>query len=309
MSAIIEACRRIRDKSTMSAIAARSLQLQRAGREWKACCPFHPERTPSFTIYADDRHWYCHGACSCGGDQLDFIRKLHSVSLRQAIEMVDSGALPVVQPKTATFPERNSDTVARALTIWRNAVPAAGTLAESYLRSRGLICRIPESIRFARLRYPRGDVMPCLVALIASVENKAIGIQRTYLNASGTGKAAVPEPKLSLGHVRGGAIRLAPAAAELIVCEGLEDGLTLQQEMGTATWAAAGAGNLSKLELPPGVRSVIIGADRDPTGERTARGAGRRFADQGRKAWIVWPLSPHKDFNAELMAGAPSCQR
>ena len=92
------------------------------------------------------------------------------------------------------------------------------------------------------------------------------GIQRTFLNEAGTGKAAVPKPKLSLGRVRGGAIQLAPAAAELIVCEGLEDGLTLQQECSRAVWVAAGASMLPGMELPPVVRQVTIGADGDEAG-------------------------------------------
>jgi hypothetical protein len=56
------------------------------------------------------------------------------------------------------------------------------------------------------------------------------------------------------------------------------------------------------MNLPAGVVSVIIGADADPAGEQAARAAAERFASQGRKARIIRPLSPHKDFNGELMA-------
>jgi DNA primase len=52
------------------------------------------------------------------------------------------------------------------------------------------------------------------------------------LKPDGSGKAAIDNPKLSLGRIGGGAIRLAPAASELIVTGGIEDGLSLMQELG-----------------------------------------------------------------------------
>ncbi len=286
----------IRAATPISTVVAQHLKLIRAGREWKACCPFHNDRTPSFTVNDEKGFYHCFG-CGAHGDLLDFIQEIEQVGLRQAAERVSS--LPVNYRAPPSEPGR--DTTAEAITIWRQAVAIQGTPAETYLRSRGLICVLPESLRFARLAYgKRGARHPCLVALAASAENLATGIQRTYLNASGTGKASVPKQKLSLGRIRGSAIRLAPAAAEMIVCEGLEDGLTLQQELRIATWVSAGVGNLKTMELPAGVRSVIIGADADQNGEAGARAAAERFAAEGRKVRIIRPFSGFKDFNAEL---------
>jgi hypothetical protein len=51
----------LRARTVLSAVIAPSVKLTRAGREWKACCPFHNEKTPSFTIN-DDKHFYhCFG--------------------------------------------------------------------------------------------------------------------------------------------------------------------------------------------------------------------------------------------------------
>lgn len=75
---------RIRRDFSLSTIADRSgLKLHRAGDEWKACCPFHKERTPSFTIYASDRRFMCFG-CGVQGDVLDYMKHAYGVGLIEA---------------------------------------------------------------------------------------------------------------------------------------------------------------------------------------------------------------------------------
>ena len=112
-------------------------------------------------------------------------------------------------------------------------------------------------------------------------------------------------PKLSLGRIGGGAIRLAPAAGTLVVTGGLEDGLTLQQELGQAVWAATGEGNMANIILPVGVKSVVVGADRDDSGDTHAKRAADAFALQGRTVRIIRPMPGFKDFNSELQ-GIPA---
>ncbi len=293
----------IRSSHPLPAVVGASVKLIRAGNEWKACCPFHVDRSPSFTIFDGGERFHCFG-CGAGGDVLDYLQRAHDVTLREAAAMLDGGNLPMVfQPPLPPEPDR--DTTAEAVAIWRSAVPITGTPAEAYLRGRGLHLIIPESIKFSRLRYgKRGDLHPVLVALLAGADNKVAGIQRTYLKPDGSGKADVPTPKLSLGRIRGAAIRLAPGACELVVTGGLEDGLTLQQELARAVWAATGEGNMASMVLPEGVRSVFIGADADDSGEDHARRAAEAFSLQGRTTRILRPYSPFKDFNAELMGAS-----
>ena len=287
----------IRASHPLPGVVGASIKLIRAGSEWKACCPFHADRSPSFTIFDGGERFHCFG-CGAGGDVFDYLQRAHDIGLREAVAMLEGGNLPtVVQPTLPPEPER--DTTDEAITIWRSAGPIGGTPAEAYLRGRGLDLRLPDSLRFARLRYGSKS-LPCLVALIANAENKIGGIQRTFVREDGTGKADLPAPKLSLGRIAGGAIRLAPAAANLIVTGGLEDGLTLQQEMGLAVWAATGEGNMAGMALPVGVKVVTIGADRDEAGERHARRAAEAFAEQGRAVAIIRPMPGFGDFNSEL---------
>lgn len=290
----------IRSAHPLPQVAAASVKLFKAGNELKGCCPFHNDSSPSFTIFANGERFYCFG-CGATGDVLDFVQRAHRVDIRTAAEMLCGGNLPSVDVAMPREAEPGPDRTEEALSIWRNAVAVQGTEAESYLRFRGIHMAIPASIRFTRLRYGRKrPEHPCLVACVGSVDNKIVGIQRTYLNAAGTGKASVPKPKLSLGRVAGGAIRLAPAAAELVVCEGLEDGLTLMQELGRAVWVAAGASMLPKMQFPVGVRAVAIGGDGDDAGRAAAQGAAQAFGGRGLGARMFFPLEGFKDFNDEL---------
>lgn len=292
----VEALRRAHPLPT---IAGTMIKLDRVGGEWKGCCPFHADRSPSFTIYDSGRRFQCFG-CGASGDVLDFVQRVHGVGFRAAAELLGTGTLPSVH---IAAPEAKdaADRIADALAIWRAAQPVEGTPAETYLRSRGLYLPLPNSLRFTTLRYGKGDrIFPVLVAAVASADHHLTGIQRTYLRADGTGKADVPKPKLSLGKVAGGAIRLAPCARNLMVTEGLEDGLTLAQELGRTVWVACGASMLPRMVLPAGGRSVTIGGDNDEAGRAAARKAADAFRHRGIASRMFFPIDA-KDFNQELM--------
>uniref|UniRef100_A0A6H1ZRQ8 Putative primase n=1 Tax=viral metagenome TaxID=1070528 RepID=A0A6H1ZRQ8_9ZZZZ len=295
----------IRADNPLPSVVGGAIKLHRAGNEFKGLCPFHAERSPSFTIYRGGRRFMCFG-CGAEGDVFDFVSRMHGVGLRDAAIMLGHGE--VVTTAVAPLPpaeDEDSDRVDEARAIWANAAPAAGTLAETYLRSRGLSLPIPETIRFAQLRYgSRGPEHPCLVAAVSGPDNNLCGIQRSYLRGDGMGKAEVPKPKLSLGKVRCGAIRLAPAARSLIVCEGLEDGLSLAQVFGLAVWVACGSAMLPSMRLPEFVRDVAVGGDNDSAGRDAAAKAANALSERGHGVRVFFPSEPHKDFNDELRGAA-----
>lgn len=128
------------------------------------------------------------------------------------------------------------------------------------------------------------------------------GVQRIWLAPDGRGKAAVERPKRSLGQVKGGAIRLAEPedCGVLVVCEGPEDGLSLARMLEMPVWVVAGASFLPAMQFPPGVRSIVIGADNDNAGRNAADKAAQVFVLRGLAVRIVRPLDGFKDFNDEL---------
>jgi len=306
------------DRFPVSGVASKAgVKLIRAGREWKACCPFHPDNTPSFTVYADDRRAHCFG-CGWSGDVLDFVQQAYGVKLPAAIDMLDGGALrELEQQRAPAQPKTDMRPVAQR--IVKESVPIEGTPAAIYLRSRGITIDLPHTLRFARLAPPKiegngvlaangPELLPTLIAIVTDAAGELVALQRTYLTEDGR-KAATkptdtdrkPKVKYSLGNVMGGSIRLGPPSASILVCEGLEDGLTLAQGLGRSVWVAAGTSMMPGMIFPPVVRSVVIGADGNTPGEVAAQKAAEAYAASGLSVRIMRPTPPFVDFNAELM--------
>jgi len=74
--------------------------LKRAGRTYKACCPFHSEKTPSFVVNPDKQTWRCFGACNEGGDIFTFAQKYHHWSFSEALEELGRLAGVDVRPQS-----------------------------------------------------------------------------------------------------------------------------------------------------------------------------------------------------------------
>ncbi len=308
----------VRDRFPVSGVASKAgVKLSRAGREWKGCCPFHPDKSPSFTIYADDRRFQCFG-CGLQGDVIDFVMRAYNVKTRAAIGMLDGGALrELEQQRAPAKPKQDMRPVAQRIVA--ASVPIEGTPAATYLRRRGITMGLPHTLRFARLAPPqiKGNglleangpgLLPALVAIVTDAAGDLVALQRTYLTEGGR-KAATkptdtdrkPKVKYSLGNVIGGSVQLGPPSASILICEGLEDGLTLAQGLGRSVWVAAGTSMMPAMIFPSVVRSVVIGADGNAPGEVAAQKAAAAYTASGLSVRIMRPTPPFVDFNAELM--------
>jgi hypothetical protein len=187
--------------------------------------------------------------------------------------------------------------------IWARSKPAAGTLVETYLRSRCITITPPPSLRLnPSLKHQSGVYLPAMVAAVQDCDGKIVAVHRTFLAADGTDKANVEPNKMMLGPVAGGAVRFAKTAETLTVGEGIETMLSIAQARPElAVWAALSTSGLRALQLPEQVRKVFVCADGDKPGEDAARAAGLRFIREGRKALIVRPGAGW-DFN-DLLRG------
>ena len=79
--------------------------LKKAGRNHKACCPFHNEKTPSFVVNPVRQTWHCFGACAEGGDLFTFAQKLHAWDFKEALRELATEAGVQLEPRT---PEQKS---------------------------------------------------------------------------------------------------------------------------------------------------------------------------------------------------------
>jgi putative DNA primase/helicase len=256
---------------------------------WTAKCPAHHDRNASLSVGAGDGGKLllrCHAGCSFAA----IIAAIGGQPSRHAL------SLGPASPGAALDDAKRSEIARR---IWRGTRPAADTLVDHYLRSRGITLPVPPTLRFhPPLRHPSGVYAPAMVAAVelAQTGTAVMAIHRTWLRADGSGKADVDPPKAAIGPIGRGAVRLAPAAETLALAEGIESALSIQQATGIAAWATLGTANLARVELPDCVRQVIIAADADAAGEFAAQTAAQKFLRENRKVRIARP-SGGKDFN------------
>ncbi len=192
---------------------------------------------------------------------------------------------------------------------WAEAVPIAGTLAEAYLRARGITCALPQTLRYHPACW-HGATAQRYPALVARVDGgRGFAVHRTYLRADGGGKADIAPSKAMLGATAGGAVRLTREGGALVVAGGIETALSLAcgqlstPVTGTAAiWAALSANGMTRLRLPDQPGHLILAADGDAVGRTAARRLAQRAAAAG---WSITRLDPGdgRDFNDLLTAG------
>jgi DNA primase len=90
----------LRARTPLSGLIGKSLKLQRAGREWKACCPFHEETTPSFTVNDDKGFYHCFG-CAAHGDAIDFVTETRGMLFVDAVKELAQAAGMALPPPDA----------------------------------------------------------------------------------------------------------------------------------------------------------------------------------------------------------------
>jgi DNA primase len=134
----------LRARTTLSSLVQRTLKLARAGREYKACCPFHQEKTPSFWVNDEKGFYHCFG-CSAHGDAIRWLTETQGLPFMDAVkELADAAgmALPASDPAAREKAERAAglhDVMSRAerwFTEQLNGI--AGGEARAYLARRGI---------------------------------------------------------------------------------------------------------------------------------------------------------------------------
>lgn len=275
------------------------------GRYGLALCPAHGDRKPSLTLAdAPDGRLLLHCKTGCGFmDVLDALRGRGLLDGTFQPQLPDAAELARSEAQDRADAERAER---KAVATWREALPIGGTIAETYLRHRGITCPLPHTLRFhPECWHPTARRFPAMVALVEGLHRAAI--HRTYLRADGSDKADIEPAKAMQGATRGGAVRLTEAQGALVVAEGVETALSLSSGLLRApvtVWAALSAPGISALRLPDRPHRLTIAADGDPAGQSAANALAERAYALG---WAVslLPAPQGRDWNDVLtMKGA-----
>lgn len=252
----------IRAASVLSDVVGRDVALKRNGRDHGGLCPFHREKTPSFTVNDAKGFYHCFG-CGAHGDVFRWLMETQGLSFPEAVAAagrltgIDAGTDPLAALDARARAERLAalETRKGALAVLRALHDAAETkqdldaarkiwaaaedkpdTALAYLRGRGVTLAggLPRIMRAHRAMYhrPSGQTWPGIVTLLEGPYGVS-GVHRTFLSAAGDGKAPVESAKMTLGPVfeAGAAARLQSIREDgrLALCEGLENTLIFAQ--------------------------------------------------------------------------------
>jgi hypothetical protein len=244
------------------------------------------------------------------GDLLDVVRE--SCGLVKFREVAEEArrflSLPRAEPTAAPRPPAPQGSPEAARRLWTMAKPLAGTLAEAYLRARGIETIYDTgALRFHPRCYYRQDehapteTWPAMIAAVTALSSAITGVHRTWLAPDGLGKAPIDTPRRAMGALLCHAVRFDVAGDVLAAGEGIETMLSLRCALPAMPMAAAlSASHLAALEFPPALRRLYVARDADAAGEMAVAALTERAQAAGVEALVLSPQLG--DFNEDLLA-------
>ena len=144
----------LRMRTTLSAVIGRTVRLTKAGREFKACCPFHNEKTPSFYVNDEKGFYHCFG-CEAHGDAIRWLTDQRGMPFMDAVKELAAEAgmeVPAPDPRAAQAAEKRAslhDVTASAQQWFVDRLGSAeGAQARAYLKGRGFSDRVVREFGF-----------------------------------------------------------------------------------------------------------------------------------------------------------------
>jgi hypothetical protein len=245
------------------------------------------DRNPSLLIKDGDHAVLL--KCFAGCDRLDILAELRR---RGFIDQIDEHRRRNPAPAAELIPTHTASP--EALDLWRAAQPIADTPVAQFLAARGLTITPPPSLRATILLHLKRYPLPAMVAAVQAPDRRIIAVQRTLIDPRGDRKAQVHVPRLTIGALGWGAIRLAAATDVLGLAEGTEKALAAMQLFGVPCWATLGT-RMSRVWIPEYVRELHIFGDNDEPGRVAAGRTGQ--GHRHRKVVLRFPPEQFKDWD------------
>jgi len=315
----------VRERVSVSDVVGRVVALKRSGADWFGVCPFHNEKTPSFTVNDKKGFFHCFG-CGAHGDALAFVMQRQGLEFGAALELLESeNGLRHLQasrppPPTKIEQREDLDKLARIRRTW--AETREDLAVDSYLRGRHCVppssygCGDPAlnngwpaDLRFhpAMWHGVEKRELPAMVAAYRKPDGALVALHRTFLRRRGDGvwvKAGTASDKMHWGSRKGAWIHLAPPADLMCGGEGIETSLSAGALWKRAPMCFGSADAMAEVEPPFVCSDFVYAADwnaRTRTGEKAAWAGKKKFGvPMGRSCIVKVPNLRHlekADFN------------
>jgi len=134
----------IKARLDIADVVGQYVQLQRSGRSFKALCPFHTEKTPSFIVSPERQSWHCFGACGSGGDVFSFVMRREGIEFGEALRMLADRAGVTLAERRPPEEERQRERIFaanEAAARWYHELlveSEGGRQAWEYVQGRGI---------------------------------------------------------------------------------------------------------------------------------------------------------------------------
>lgn len=327
--------------SLEAVVRAAGVALEKRGSDLVGCCPFHDDKTPSFSVTPDKGLWRCFGACDAGGDVITFVMKSERVSFRHAVELLRSQAGVVAAPADGPATVKSRPALAPLAAPSEDAA-LLKAVADYY---HGCLVRTPDALAYLTKRgidpaavvdaFSLGYADRTLSYRLTGPKMRArlqgLGVLRETGHEHLNGSLVVPirdadgcVVNLYGRKIRDGLKKGTPdhlylpgphrgvfnqpgfaGSAEVILCEALIDALTVYTAGFAHVTSAYGAGGFTdeicQAFVRHGVKRVLIAYDRDAAGDKGAAKVAEVLATHGIEAYRV--KLPHgMDINAYALS-------
>src|SRR5438094_8300498 len=122
-------------------VIGRYVNVKKAGRTFKALCPFHTEKTPSFVIFPETGRWHCFG-CGEGGDAFSFVMKVDNLTFPEALKQLAEGVgIPITENRSRPEARQEKDrsiAANEAAAIYFHGLLLKSASAREYVANRSL---------------------------------------------------------------------------------------------------------------------------------------------------------------------------
>jgi len=281
----------IKNKIDIVDYISKFLQLEKEGSSYKALCPFHPDKNPSFYVKPSEQFFKCFG-CGVGGDIITFVMKYYNVDFKEAVKMLaDEIGLSIGSKQTEENTQVEKLSIDQIIAYVETCHQYAGLT--NYFTDRGIPTYLID-------KYKLGfDVENNAIVLPIFQDGQIISYVRRNLDDN---KPRYEFPKGSNAIPFNVDLLKDEQQTNVFITEGIFDALTIETAIGQPAIALNGCENQKEFlqvlnQIKPKDKKFYILFDNDEAGSKAAKQLFDKMKNQYEVAICKWEGVPYKDIN------------